>query len=426
MGAIPLMTAVANVAVEAQVMGLIAAAGDEVALVRRCVDIADMLAVAASGAVRVVLLSVELPGLDRDVVAQLRTLRTEPVAVDDHVAPGRAAALGITTLLPLSADRATFQAAVTTAGPHHPSQPIGYADPSASTRMPGLVGEPHPPPGESRRGTVVAVWGPTGAPGRSTVALTLADEAARLGVPTLLIDADAYGGATAPMLGLLDEAPGTAAACRLAGQGALDTRSLARVALSVGPGLRVLTGISRVDRWPELRAAALQSVLDTARTASPFIVIDCGFGIEQDEELAYDTLAPRRNAATLVALEAADHVIAVSGCDPVSVSRSIRALQDLGETLPALRPQVVINRLRSRVFDGSAEGQLREAFERFIGMPITALIPDDPAGVDRALLRGRPLAEAAPKSPIRPPLIELASRLTGASVQPRRRAAARR
>ena len=61
-------------------------------------------------------------------------------------------------------------------------------------------------------GRVVAVWGPAGAPGRTTVAIGVADEAARLGVSTLLADADPYGGTVAQTLGLLDESAGLALA----------------------------------------------------------------------------------------------------------------------------------------------------------------------------------------------------------------------
>ena len=63
---------------------------------------------------------------------------------------------------------------------------------------------------------LLAVWGPTGAPGRTTVAINVASELAELGQSVLLIDADSYGGAIAPTLGLIDDAAGFAAACLLA------------------------------------------------------------------------------------------------------------------------------------------------------------------------------------------------------------------
>ena len=127
---------------------------------------------------------------------------------------------------------------------------------------------------------------------------------------------------------MLDEAPGLAAACRLANNGSLDLHSLAGVALELRPTLRVLTGIARADRWLEVRPSALRAVLDLARSLAPFTVVDCGFCLEQDEELAYDTTAPRRNGATLAVLEAADEVIGVAAADPIGLARYVRALPD--------------------------------------------------------------------------------------------------
>ena len=54
---------------------------------------------------------------------------------------------------------------------------------------------------------------------------TLAAEVASRGGEVLLVDADTYGGCVAQSLGLLDEAPGIAAACRAAEQGSLDLPS---------------------------------------------------------------------------------------------------------------------------------------------------------------------------------------------------------
>src|SRR4051794_38358383 len=77
-------------------------------------------------------------------------------------------------------------------------------------------------------GPVIAVWGPAGSPGRTTVAVGLAGELASRLHPTLLVDADAYGGTVAQSLGILDEISGLLSVARLANQGALDEVSLAR------------------------------------------------------------------------------------------------------------------------------------------------------------------------------------------------------
>ena len=49
-------------------------------------------------------------------------------------------------------------------------------------------------------------------------------------------------------------------------------------------------------------------MLAAARALADFTVVDCGFCLETDEELSFDTLAPRRNGATLAVLDDADLV----------------------------------------------------------------------------------------------------------------------
>jgi MinD-like ATPase involved in chromosome partitioning or flagellar assembly len=285
------------------------------------------------------------------------------------------------------------------------------ADPRAA--LPRLD---RPPPAEltpSGRGVVVAVWGPTGAPGRTTVAVGLADEAARLGVSTLLVDGDVYGGVVAQVLGLLDESPGVAGAARLATAGTFDAAALHRLSWAVRPGLRVLTGLARADRWPELRPRAVASVLEEARHAADLTVVDCGFSLEQDEELSFDTAAPRRNGATLTVLENADTVLCVSGADPVALQRSIRGLGELREALPDVDPVVVVNRMRRGPVPGDPQREIAEALERFAGREARCFLPEDRRATDVALASGRTLAEVAPASPLRTGLRALAASLAG-------------
>src|SRR5699024_11795478 len=78
-------------------------------------------------------------------------------------------------------------------------------------------------------GRMIAVWGPTGAPGRSTVAVNLAAEAAASGRETVLVDADAYGPAERRILGVLDEAPGLVAAARAHDRDSLEDRKSTRL-----------------------------------------------------------------------------------------------------------------------------------------------------------------------------------------------------
>jgi Flp pilus assembly CpaE family ATPase len=253
-------------------------------------------------------------------------------------------------------------------------------------------------PGESAgQGKVIAVWGPTGAPGRTTVAAGLADALARAGTDTLLVDADVYGGVLASAFGVLDESPGLAGACRAAANGRLGPDELVRLSWQIAPALRLLTGIARAGRWPELRPSAIGRVLDVARAIAAVTVVDCGFSIEADEEISFDTMAPRRNGATLAVLSGADQVLIVGSADPAGLERVVRAVGDLADTLPAVRPNVVLNRVRG---SSSAQRQAHDALVRFSGHQAFAQLPFDLPAMDQAWSAGISVAAAAPRSPL--------------------------
>lgn len=270
----------------------------------------------------------------------------------------------------------------------------------------------------AEQGRLVAVWGPTGAPGRTTVAVTLADELAAAGVPTLLADADTYGGAVAQVLGLLDEAPGLAAAAAAADAGALDAAGLAALAQALPdvPLLRVLTGIARPQRWPELRPAALTVVWNVARGLVARTVVDCGFGLEQ--ETAPGPSGAQRNGATLATLEDADEIVVVGAADPVGLSRLVRGLTDLQEVAPPGVPvRVLLTRVRRGPMGPEPERRLTDALTRFRVSP-ALLVPADPDGCDRALLARRTLREVAPASGARLALAGLAAELAQGLTRP--------
>jgi Flp pilus assembly CpaE family ATPase len=263
---------------------------------------------------------------------------------------------------------------------------------------------PCPAP-ERGRGRVVAVWGPAGAPGRTTVAIGVADEAARLGVSTLLADADPYGGTVAPTVGLPDETAGLALASRDAAAGRLDSIRLAQRTRQLRPRLRVLTGLPRADRWRELRTAALPSVLDQARRLSALTLVDCGFCLEQDEERA----GPHRNGATLTALAAADVVLCVGTADPIGLRRLARGLDELREALPGVVPLLVAN----RVTGAAALRDVAAALRRWGDIEASAHLPADPGALDAASRAGATLAEVAPASSLRRSLLDVARIVTG-------------
>ena len=461
------LLAVTGARYEAELLAEIDRVPGRLTVARRCLDLADLLAVAAAGLASVALVDVALRRLDGPAVARLAAcgvtvvgvtdvrvtdvrvtdVRGTDVPLADEASPAdRAgqqpatealAGWGIRWVVPSDTTnqelaRVLDQAAAGVPepqirqgfstpwllGPNPPGQtgaaartgprsasPNSASPDSASPDSASLV------PGGSC-GRLVAVWGPVGAPGRTTVSITLADELAHTGADVLLVDADTYGPSVAQQLALLDEGSGLAAAARTASRGTLSVEALAAHARALRPGLRVLTGLSRPERWPELSAAALLRLWGTARTLADWSVVDCGFCLEQDEELAYDTMAPRRNAATTTTLGAADVVLLVASADPVGVGRLVRALPEVRALAAEARLQVVLTQVRPGPVGRRPGRQLVDVLMRHGAPPGPVLVPYDRSAHDAALARGQTLREAASKSPARLSLAALAAALS--------------
>ncbi|YAL82491.1 AAA family ATPase [Dermacoccaceae bacterium W4C1] len=436
-------------------------------LVRRCPDVPDLLAAAAAHLAEVAVVSVDLPGLDRPVLSAVSADGLVLVGVfsaGDEDAERRLRQWGLRRVLPADAEQQRWDDALAIpaqnppteqppvgeglggrweAAPHDPADEdatlIGLPSPVPASGRSGDVmaagrgdlaaGEEDPSPGavddSSEGGRIIAVWGPTGAPGRTTIAVNLAVELSRLSVPTLLVDADTYGASIAQALGLLDESPGLASATRLADAATLDRHRLAAVAPEVRPGLRVLTGLPRADRWNELSPQSLQAVLTTARTLAQVIVVDTGFCLEQDEVLSYDTRAPQRNASTTTVLAAADDLLVVGSADPVGLQRLVRGLEEL-RGVPHGRSRVVLNRVRASAVGASPERRVTETLERFAGVTDPVLVPEDRSACDAAMLAGQALAEHNSSSAARRAITALAGELIGRPVTRGRRGGRKR
>lgn len=256
-----------------------------------------------------------------------------------------------------------------------------------------------PPTRARARGRVIAVWGAGGAPGRTTLAIELACELARDGRRVSLADADSHAPSLALALGLADEGPGFAAACRQAGRGELTSAELSRISVALGE-VEVLPGLNRPGRWPELGADRVALALEAARDWVDETVVDVAAPIERDEEIVSDMDGPRRNAATLAALAAADLVVAVVAADPVGVSRFVRAYPELRAVVGATPVRVIVNKTRGGALGIDPRGQIRRTLERYAGIEQVWFVPWDPRSADAALLSARPLAQTAGRSAI--------------------------
>jgi len=386
-----------------------------VTVVRRCTELTELLAACQSGLARAAVVADGCEGLTASLVDRLGAVGVVIIALtDDPDEASRLHGIGVASALS-GIESAALAARISEAvGQLRDSARPGYpaaslSDPSAALRPVPAV--PEKVPDSPGAGSIIAVWGPTGSPGRTFVAANMAGELTAVGKSVLLIDADSYGASIAAVLGLLDESAGLAQACRLADQGLLDAEAMLRIAAPVATRLgtfRVLTGITRADRWTELRAAALSLVLERARDIADVVVIDTGFCLEADEELSFDTMAPRRNAATLRSLELADTVYAIGSADPVGVPRLVRGVAELELAVPHVTPIVVMNKVRAGAVGRAPERQLRDAWDRYgPAAGISAFLPADAPAADSALLGGSLLLESSPESRLRAAIAQL-------------------
>lgn len=405
---------------------LVAAAGEEwepaalellsrssrLAVHRRCVDLHDLLAGAGTGTARAALASSRLVGLDADSVASLRRHGVGLVVVadeDDDRGGSRMRRLGAHGVL--GPDLGGLMDALLAAEGAETVDGTGPADRAAPQDLAMPVAD------AGHSGRLVAVWGPAGAPGRTTVAAGLAAEAAHRGCPTFLLDADPYGGAVAQHLGVLEEVSGLLAAARLANAGELDATRLAGLARGVADGLRVLTGLPRPDRWQEVRPAAFEDLLGAACRLDQLVVVDLGFSLERDHQDPFGS-APQRNQTTLSTLDQAQDVVVVGSADPVGLARLARGLVDLRDAAPGAPLHVVVNRARPTL--GWSEVEIRGMVEGFVRPAGVTFLPDDRTAADQALMAGRSLVELG-DSPLRRGIGALADALLGAAPSTGRR-----
>jgi MinD-like ATPase involved in chromosome partitioning or flagellar assembly len=346
-------------------------ASPDVVVLKRCMDVTDLLATATSGQADVAVVGLEAPGLDRPALDHLAAHQVRVVGVvedaDRERGRSRATAIGMSTVLATGElDRLHGAVVEAAAAPAPPER--------AAIR-----------PDDESAGRAVAVWGPTGAPGRTTVTLGIAAELTRRGADPLVLDVDPWGGAVGQHLGVLDEVSGLLAAAR--GGADLEDRFLGlqrRVA-----GMRVLTGLPRPDRWVEVRGGVVERLAELGRRQGQ-VLLDTGFCLEDDPSADFSG-RPGRNAMTLEAVTGADAVVVVGSADPVGLSRLARGLVELGEVTDGRAVHVVVNRMRSRLgWSGSDIASMVSGFGQVLDLH---LLPDDRETVDKALLTGSSLTE---------------------------------
>lgn len=366
----------AGAAWESAVLELVGARSGMVVL-KRCVDVDELLATSSAGQADAAVVALDAPGLDPTAVEALHRhqVRVVGIAADTERARARAARTGIDVLVghdDLDRVPDVLEAAE--------DEPSAFDLPAEEPGPPGEAQEP---------GRVVVVWGPAGAPGRTTVATSVASGLAGRGLRTTLVDADPYGGSVAHHLGILDEVSGLLSAARLAGDGALEA-GLGSVQRALGDQLTVVSGLPRAERWVEVRPGVVEHLVELVR-AHGHVVVDTGFSLE-DDHTGTSATSPGRNRLTLGCLDVADEVLVVGTADPVGLARLARGLVDLREHCPGAVVRVVVNRMRPTW--GWSERDITGMVEGFARLAGVHFLPDDRDAADRALAAGTSVPEA--------------------------------
>lgn len=415
---------------DTEMLRAIDAPGSGLRVVRRCADLTDLVGAVMAGLASLVVLETAFDDVDRAVIDRLTRCGAAGVLLVPTGEEARWSMPGWMILgdaTPPAEARGALQALARQAVPPPPAG--GWAGSMGSV---GAMGSAGPPPGGARagaetpgpeervarsegpetpstasrddgsavrRGRIVAVWGPHGAPGRSTIAAGLAHGLAGAG-GGLLADADVEAPSLVELLGLPEDSSSLATAARLAAHGRLDDAEFARLIVPVGAGVGLLSGLGRPGRWRELPPAAMSAVWERARRAAAWTVVDLAGG-PIDEVVDEYSLEPGRGAMAAELLRQADEVLLVGAGDPIGVRRLLQLLADCEEVLGAGRaPRVVVNRVRASAAGSSPARAVRESLGRFGGVADPILLPEDPQAADRCLLEARSVLDLCPASPL--------------------------
>jgi MinD-like ATPase involved in chromosome partitioning or flagellar assembly len=223
---------------------------------------------------------------------------------------------------------------------------------------------------------VIAVSGPHGSTGRTTVAINLAVELAAERARVLLIDADIHGSSIANHFLLVDVPAGLPGAIRIANQNRFDFEQLSRLSVRIPKSnLTILPGFPAPSE-ALIQPDSIFRILDVTKQTFDYTVIDLG-GISASG-LDSSSLAE-------AVFGGADLQLFVCLADPIGIFRLLAIEQKLLEL--GGNSLVVMNRLRNSVIS-SARREISITLQRLSQLEVACYLPDDPQQIDQAMRTG--------------------------------------
>ena len=365
-------------------------------LVRRCRDYAEVLSIARAQLVELLVLDSERidlnPEAEKELLAAgLSVLILAPL--DD---------------VPLARDQYSFDI-IQKEDPRVPAAPTDLCEQILQWALARIL--PPPPPNQleiqnasiqeipTEDGKIMALWGPVGAPGRSTLALNLAANLRSYG-RVILVDGDTVEPSQVQLLAVELRASGVVNGCRLAEQAQLCEETFAPVVTNVGAGVDLLSGITKAERWREVSEDSFATLLEWLRKHYRWIVVDLAPGASDPDE-ALMTLGPSRYSAQDGTFAVADLVLEVGTADPVGMRRLIVNHVWAGDKKLWQCPSLaVVNRGRASVAGSNWETSIRRALSLADNTWEAVVVRQATQDFDKALVAGCDIATVNPSAPV--------------------------
>jgi len=370
--------------------------GVDFVVAARCLAADDLLVQLASGQIDAALIVDDLHRLTDDALVTAAQSNVSLVVLARWPDDTRWEK-GATTILPFDATANQIREALISASrresPRRPA--VDWAVPERDAELSRM----NPVPSEV---TAIAVASGYGSPGRSFVALNIAVALGAV-APTILVDSDVAGPSVAASLDL-DPTRNLFMLAHADPPTPRDwAQALAQETQPLGPRSPLGVALCGVPK-PEMRSGItpkfFERLLAELRAHYRYVVLDVGADLLDQETVLHR-----------LALEASDQVLFVATADLVGLWHARVGLGTLGRvlSLDAERFALVINRHDRRYHHP------RDDIAWALREPVAALLCEDPAHVQPALLRQQPVTLDA-RSRVGRQLLDLATRIHGGTI----------
>jgi pilus assembly protein CpaE len=243
---------------------------------------------------------------------------------------------------------------------------------------------------KDERGRAIAVLGPSGGAGSSTLAANVATVLAKEHKSALLLDLKLAAG---DLAALLDLKPTHSLADLCANVNRMDRVLFERSLVQHSSGVRLLAPPLQVGDIEHVTAEGVGKVLNMALALFPYVVVDLDHNFHAEE---------------LEVLRQCELILVIFRLDFASLRNTRRTIEHLErQGIDRDRLRLVVNRY----------GQPKEVpyakAEEALGVKIFHFVPDDPRSVNRANNNGVPVVIESPSARVAKSMTKLAASVNG-------------